>query len=946
MTAVASSEPRTGGCPDDDALAQWVAGDLPRHERDRLHEHLDGCATCRDLLAALGHAFFDVEPEPPRADPAARYSIVARLGSGGMGVVYRAHDRRLGREVALKLLLRSERELHDDDHGARLRAEARAMAAIDHPNVVRVFDVGTWNHRPFVAMELVEGTTLRGWLQAEPRTVPAILEMFRAAARGLAAAHRVGLVHRDFKPDNVLVGAGRVCVADFGMVAAGRGNRAPASGTVLGPLTRTGAMLGTPVYMAPEQLDGDPVDARADQFAFCVALFEALFGERPFSGTTPAALRAAQQEGPRWPDSPAVPAAIRGALARGLAERPGDRFPDIERLLHAITKPPRARPHTAIVASAGIGIVAALIVAAPAGAPDAVEPASSVATTLPRALEDELHAIEALRDRGELPRALARVNVVIADAGLRDDRWTLAMALFLRASIQDSVGDTAAAEVGYRDAFFLAQTENDPATAFDAAIACARLVGEVQARFEDGLAWLAHGRAMLARRPDPAREAALLEAEGQIRLTHGDATAAAELHRAALALREGAEPRDEGMIGASLHNLALAESRLGRNDSAAELLGRALVTTVRDHGMTHPFALTNLMNLATIEELRGRPFAAEHWHRTTIALLENASASNPPLLASARYNLASLLVQVGDPRDAEQQLEAALALWRASYGDSHPDVALALLGLGNLALVRHEPELARTRCEQARVIQEERLPAEHSEAVAAIGCLARAARHGDRPDEAKEYYERLLAVAGADDFELQCEAQTGLGLLARETDELERAQELLQEAMATCEKMPGPPSRTTLVAWENLGLVARDAGDVARAREHYAEARRIAVDAFGADSVRVAVVDLALARVDLVAGDYDLATTRLRAALDPLRTGERVAEAQTAATLLAHVVRTCGSAPGVVRAEGEDVDDARAWLTSLRTDRRAIARACRRATRGPRAPGPSSSTAG
>ncbi|MCB9561907.1 MAG: serine/threonine protein kinase [Kofleriaceae bacterium] len=220
-----------------------------------------------------------------------RYEIVAWLGAGGMGVVYEAFDPELRRRVALKLV-RAIRP--GATWEARLLREAQAMAQLSHPAVVPVFDVGSYDGGVFVAMELVDGGTLKGWLQAERRSWRAALTTLIAAGRGLAAAHAAGLVHRDFKPDNVLVGKdGRVRVTDFGLARIAAADtdgddggadvdRARPAAGVADVLSRPGAIAGTPAYMAPETAAG-VADARSDQFAFCVTLYEALYGERPFA---------------------------------------------------------------------------------------------------------------------------------------------------------------------------------------------------------------------------------------------------------------------------------------------------------------------------------------------------------------------------------------------------------------------------------------------------------------------------------------------------------------------------------------------------------------------------------------------------------------------------------------------------------------------------------------
>jgi serine/threonine-protein kinase len=276
------------------------------------------------------------------------YLVRGLAGAGGMGVVYAAEDPRLGRKVALKLL-----RPRGDGAGAeareRLLREAQAMARLSHPNVLPIFELGTADGRDFLAMEWVEGTTLDGWLRERERPWREVLALLLAAGAGLAAAHRAGLVHRDFKPANVLVGGdGRARVTDFGLASQGpvEDAAAPTEAASGARLTRAGAVPGTPAYMSPEQRAGRAVDARSDQYSFCVTLHEALHGARPGAGPVPSRRRA-------------LPGQVRAALARGLAAEPLDRFPSMDALLAALSAPSRSRtlPLALTLLGAGLGVL-------------------------------------------------------------------------------------------------------------------------------------------------------------------------------------------------------------------------------------------------------------------------------------------------------------------------------------------------------------------------------------------------------------------------------------------------------------------------------------------------------------------------------------------------------------------------------------------------------------
>ena len=319
----------------------------------------------------------------PRGASIGRYLIIERLGSGGMGVVYSAYDPDLNRRVAIKLL-RSQPGALASQGRARLLREAQSMARLSHPNVVAVFDVGVAFDQVFVAMEFMEGATLGEWLVRTRRTED-ILRVFVDAGQGLAAAHAAGIVHRDFKPDNVMIGRdGRARVMDFGVARdvgkpisdpsigggaesltskerakveldhtlPGQSSGRLASLAVSSPLTQEGALMGTPRYMSPEQFRGQPSDARSDQFSFCIALYEALCGQPPFAGDNlgELAMQVFQGNVRAFPSDKKVPKWLRRVLLRGLAVRPQDRYPQLSELLEELSLERRRRKRRLLLA--------------------------------------------------------------------------------------------------------------------------------------------------------------------------------------------------------------------------------------------------------------------------------------------------------------------------------------------------------------------------------------------------------------------------------------------------------------------------------------------------------------------------------------------------------------------------------------------------------------------
>ena len=387
----------------------------------------------------LSAALFDM---PRKFERIGHYEILGTIGSGGMGLVLRARDEKLGRTIALKIV----HTLHDGSDGAhaRMLREAQAMARVSHPNVVGVHDVGVHEGRVYVAMEYVRGRTMRDWMDElgppQTRSYREILERFVDAGRGLAAAHAAKLVHRDFKPANVLIGDdGRVRVTDFGLVALasheGTAPEASASSSMHGTalvdlVTRVGAVMGTVAYMSPEQLDGAPVDPRSDQFSFCVALYEALYGVRPFKATTAIELYAAMRRGPEpEPAIESVPAWLRAVILPGLAVDPEGRYASMEALLGALSRDPLVARRRVLRALGLIALTGLLVAAALLGIQRARERWAASqreeAATL-RITELERRAAD-LRAEGENERATRLLDESLDDRTLEGTR-ALAMA--------------------------------------------------------------------------------------------------------------------------------------------------------------------------------------------------------------------------------------------------------------------------------------------------------------------------------------------------------------------------------------------------------------------------------------------------------------------------------------------------------------------------------------
>ncbi|HWO20630.1 MAG TPA: protein kinase [Kofleriaceae bacterium] len=419
---------------DDNAAAEFVSGGMTPAAQSRIEGHLASCRDCRELVAALAmdagtdsHA--DTLPQqldssssssqasqrPTRTlaigDRVGRYLVLSALGAGGMGVVFSAYDPQLDRKVALKLL-RAGITYNTKDARTRLRREAQAIAQLSHPNVVGVYDVGNTDEGDlYIAMEFVDGETLTSWLKRYPRTWRDIVDIYLQAARGLLAAHSVGLLHRDFKPDNVLVGSdGRVRVTDFGLARSvitpedaarvpGRFRRpssSPGPSALNVELTATGTVLGTPRYMAPEQLKGPDIDHRADQFSFSVALYEALYGMHPLPGSTAVSMLEKHEKAQPPPEIvKGIPPTIARAIMTGLERDRAKRFPTMSALISALVPPQQRSPARYAAIALGGLMVAGITVAA-------IWPTEPVAVVLPP-------------EQDPIPVLLAKINELQAE---------------------------------------------------------------------------------------------------------------------------------------------------------------------------------------------------------------------------------------------------------------------------------------------------------------------------------------------------------------------------------------------------------------------------------------------------------------------------------------------------------------------------------------------------
>lgn len=531
------------------------------------------------------------------------------LGAGAMGAVYAAHDPELDRPVALKVL-------HADPLGdpaerrSRLAFEAQAMARLAHPNVVAVFDVGVDapTGQLFVAMEHVSGATLAAWLRAAPRSESAVLDVFLQAGRGLAAAHAAGLVHRDFKPENVLVGAdGRARVGDFGLARRPHGAPALPPGAQLGglALTAQGALVGTPAYMSPEQLRGTTADARSDQFAFAVALFEALTGTRPFAGQSLGELAGNVVGGRVSPALANRPTWQRAFFQRALATDPGSRYASMEAALEDLGRDRRTPRRTIAIAVASVltvaGVVAAVVLSTGRGpaaqrangtaaashvnrAPSGVDPPSDAVKDEVDAIRDGLEDLEPELWNWDLGPAKAKLDALVARARATAYEPVVAECFERLARIESHMERPKQAKEALEEAVRIARASRHDELLYDATIDLVRLVGVDLGDAKECETWIGFAESEAKRHPDDrARRAALDLAIGEVRRKTGKLDDARAHVDAAVTAREsvlGAESIEVAEARALRAEIALARSDFGEAEQDARLAHDAAAATV------------------------------------------------------------------------------------------------------------------------------------------------------------------------------------------------------------------------------------------------------------------------------------------------------------------------------------------------------------------------------
>ncbi|MBL9028161.1 MAG: serine/threonine protein kinase [Myxococcales bacterium] len=520
-----------------------------------------------------------------------RYRIVSKLGAGGMGEVFKAYDPALGRLVAIKRVFGASTERE----AQRLRREAQAIAQLSHPNVIAVFDVGTAGGELFMVMELVEGASLGRWLETKRPKVEAVLEIFLQCARGLAAAHDAGLVHRDFKPSNVLVGNdSRVRVLDFGLArrqgedAAVEAVELDDAQVILGlDLTKPGTVAGTPRYMAREQWLGKKVDGRTDQFAFCVALYEALTFRRPFAAEKGVASLAENVLAGRVlpiPPDLNLPSWLVALVLRGLGRTPEERWPSMHDVIAELEQDRRRLRHASTDGSSTEDLLAAF-------------PPPDDDPTRERVLKlkGRLERAAGLKKKGDFAAALAEAADVAREADLVDYAPFQAASLYTLGNLQHRTGDAASARATLLRSAERAARAGDDWQLANVWVFLVGVVGLGLGRFQEAEALAQVAEVAIARVGDnPSLRSRLLNAKARNLTAEGRAMEGVRQLEIALALDEDTHGADHPLVAVTLASVADALLTLDRAAVARQHLERALAIC-RKHNKRGPTYATCLL---------------------------------------------------------------------------------------------------------------------------------------------------------------------------------------------------------------------------------------------------------------------------------------------------------------------------------------------------------------
>ncbi|HVT10372.1 MAG TPA: serine/threonine-protein kinase [Polyangia bacterium] len=679
-----------------------------------------------------------------------RYQILGLIARGGMGEVYAAYHPELDRRIALKMVF-GPRDW-GLDRQRRLLREAQIIARLNHPNIVTVHDARTVGERVYVAMEFVDGQTIAAWLRETERSWQQIVDAFVSAGRGLAAAHAANVVHRDFKPQNVMIGRdGRVRVMDFGLArplrCADEIPIVPEVPLAVNDVTSTtvGAVVGTPAYMAPEQLNGHPADTRSDQFSFCVAFHEAIYGVRPSAGTTSGVRPVAR-----------IPPWLKRVIRRGLDPDPRKRFGSMEELLRAIERGRnRVRRRLVLLVAGGLILIAAAVggraakarqfaCTPPQGRLEAVWPAREAEGTR-RASIHRLLLSSGIPDAGGIWNRLERLLddrarswvAMYRDAceatHLRGEQSTEVLDLRMTC-LNDTLDETRASADGLL---------NSEPGAVQRALATANELTPIQR--------CADVKSLRLQVPLPAEPVQRAQV-GRLQQRLNDADALEGLRYSAKAEQQiqavlpavralGYAP----LLGQALQRLGANQTRLERFAQARTSLEEALFVSesARDD-LTAAKAADNLGFIATVATDYDE---ARRWLRLAESILDRINARDSVVGAWVLNEWANIEYDDADFESSERHARAAIALKTKLLGQGHPDVGVSMNNLANILeeLDRWNEALAFSR--EALAIDEKSADLRSISYALDLLTLGEALTHLRQVDEAEQTIKRALEIA-------------------------------------------------------------------------------------------------------------------------------------------------------------------------------------------------------
>ncbi|MEM9460426.1 MAG: serine/threonine-protein kinase [Myxococcota bacterium] len=831
------------------------------------------------IFEAVGRRLFSERFSPVQFG---RFLLLGTLGRGGMGTVFKAYDESLDRSIAIKVLHPGTSEHHAD----RLRREAQALAKLSHPNVVHVYEVGEVAGQWFIAMELVPGQTLRRWHEGE-HDWRARVTMYVRTGAGLAAAHAAGLVHRDFKPDNCIVDQqGRPRVLDFGLVrgAVSSMGSSPSvepegSDTAWRTCTQTGAVMGTLGYMPPEQIRGRTVDARSDQFAFCVSLFEALYGDRPFTDRPGAQSRAQVLEAIAKgtirpaPRGTKVPEVVRKIVVRGLANDPAARWPSMDALLAELERLLAPRKRSWLMLGLAGGLVA-------------------VAVGLAFYVEVSFRcegAVAHLRDTWDDPRR-AEVEAALLATGLpySNDTWE-----HVRGRLDDYARRWADRHTEVCEATSVRQEQSTEV--MDLRMECLRqrrvaLKQAVDVLADTGEAEVRNAVKLVANLPalsrcdnvdalradlpppeDPAvahevwsLRAQLLRASSLERVgRYDDALLVTEQ------IVEQAEALDYPPLTAeaSLLRGRIRDAK-GEYPEAQQDLERAYALAA-EHGHDGPEAEAAAWLINVVGARRAHHEEGQWWGRTALALARGRHVE-PQTLGHALVNLGLIRRAQGELDDALRYFQRALASFESALGPDHPDVAQALRSIGAVHRARGELDDALAHYRRASAIVERTLGPRHPAAAGLLNNIGNVLKRQDEPGEALEHYERASAIieqALGPKHPHLASMHNNIGNLLQDQGELDDALAHFQISVTIWEQALGPDHPSVADALHNIGSLMTRRYALPEAQEHFVRALTIREAALGPEHPDVADTLTNLSVVLGNLGQWDDALTYLQRAL-------------------------------------------------------------------------------